>query len=100
MLLHFLASMSTRSHLGGAAPAERGRREGGRPGQSPGPTEQEDERGDSGTRYRLDEVAEVDEERFPSSVEGDENQEQLFPIEAEPADRVTPGKVREMWTSP
>jgi hypothetical protein len=37
------------------------------------PTEQEDERGDSGTRYRLDEVAEVDEERFPSAVEVDEN---------------------------
>ena len=65
-----------------------------------GRPEQEDERGDSGTRYRLDEVAEVDEERFPSSVEVDENQEQLFPIEAETADRVTLGKVREMWTSP
>ena len=42
----------------------------------------------------------MDEERFPSSVEVDENQEQLFPIEAETADRVTLGKVREMWTSP
>jgi hypothetical protein len=40
-------------------------------------------------------VAEVDEERFPSSVEVDENQEQLFPIEAETADRVTLGKVRD-----
>lgn len=37
----------------------------------------------------------MDEERFPSSVEVDENQEQLFPIEAETADRVTLGKVRD-----
>uniref|UniRef100_UPI003F49784C MobF family relaxase n=1 Tax=Amycolatopsis sp. CA-290885 TaxID=3239925 RepID=UPI003F49784C len=57
--------------------------------------EVEDERGDYGTRYRLDEVAEVDEERFPAPVEVDENQEQLFPIEPEAADRVALGKVRD-----
>lgn len=57
--------------------------------------EAESERGDYGTRYRLDEVPEVDEERFPTPAEVDENQEQLFPVEAEAGDRVALGKVRD-----
>ncbi|WP_329073535.1 MobF family relaxase [Amycolatopsis sp. NBC_01480] len=61
----------------------------------PAEADREDERGDYGTRYRLDEMAEVDEERFPAPVEVDPAQEQLFPIEAEASDRVALGKVRD-----
>ncbi|WP_431879056.1 MobF family relaxase [Amycolatopsis sacchari] len=55
----------------------------------------ERERGDYGTAYRLDEVPEVDEERFPAPAEVDPNQEALFEVEASAQDRVAQGKVRD-----
>lgn len=58
------------------------------------PGEEQEVRGDYGTRYQLDEVAEAGPD-YPEPEPVDPNQTQLFEVEAQPEDRVEAGQVRD-----